>query len=94
MNKITFYSFLIVVIFTTIKGFTQVRPDIYSFTSIERDSLVNAMMEYIDADIVKIHCDHHMIAGGHIHSDFDFLPFHRTYLEGMEDYLLSKDKRV
>lgn len=31
-----------------------------------------------------------MITGGGIHSHFDFLPFHRTYIEKMEDYLLSK----
>jgi len=73
-----------------VQGFAQVRPDIYSFTSVERTMLVNAMMEYIDADVVKRHCDNHTTTGGHIHSDFDFLPFHRTYLERMEDYILSK----
>lgn len=88
MKKITLL--LIAVSFTAIQGFAQVRADIYSFTPAERTMLVNAMMEYIDADVVKRHCDHHMTTGGHIHSDFDFLPFHRTYLEGMEDYLLSK----
>lgn len=88
MKKITLL--LIAVIFTAIQGFAQVRPDIYSFTSAQRTMLVNAMMEYIDADVVKRHCDHYMTTGGHIHSDFDFLPFHRTYIEGMEDYLLSK----
>jgi len=76
--------------FIAVKGFAQVRPDIYSFTSAQRTMLVNAMMEYIDADVVKRHCDHHTTTGGHIHSDFDFLPFHRTYIERMEDYLLSK----
>ncbi len=50
------------------------------------------MIQYIDADVVKTHCDMTMgmITGYHIHSDWDFLPFHRTYLEGMEDFLIAQ----
>ena len=68
----------------------QVRPDIYSFTPAQRTQLVNAMMEYIDSNSVQKHCVHQTVSGGHIHSDFDFLPFHRVYLEGMEDYIKTK----
>lgn len=56
----------------------QVRPDVNSFSSSERTILVNAMMEYIDTTQVQKHCIHQSISGGHIHSDFDFLPFYRT----------------
>ncbi len=36
----------------------QVRPDINSFTSAERTTLVNAMMDYITPEIVQYHCDY------------------------------------
>lgn len=69
----------------------QVRTDIITdFNSAQRTMLVTAMMEYIDNTSVGKHCIHQMTTGGHIHSDWDFLPFHRTYLEGMEDYIKSK----
>lgn len=90
MKKITLLFLVAITMITTIRLQAQVRPDIYSFTSAERIMLVNAMMEYIDAEVVQKHCNHQMITGGHIHGLFDFLPFHRTYLERMEDYLLSK----
>jgi hypothetical protein len=31
----------------------QVRPDIYSFTPQERDTLVNAMMEFITPEVIE-----------------------------------------
>src|SRR5215213_10213857 len=67
----------------------QVRPDIYDaqFDGL-RDDLFNLIIDYIDEEVVEQHCYHQMITGGHIHSDFDFLPFHRMYIEGLEDYLL------
>ena len=50
-------------------------------------------MDYITPEIVQYHCDYINRTGDsllNIHSDFDFLPFHRVYLEGMEDYLLKQ----
>lgn len=90
MTTKTLYKLAIVL--ALLPGFcqAQVRPNINSFTSAQRTQLVNAMMEYIDATSVQKHCIHVMTTGGHIHSDFDFLPFHRVYLEGMEDYIQSK----
>lgn len=90
MKKITLLFLVAITMIPTLRLQAQVRPDIYSFTSAERTMLVNAMMEYIDAEVVQKHCVHQMTTGGGIHSHFDFLPFHRTYLEKMEDYLLSK----
>ena len=67
----------------------QVRIDINSLSEPNQILLVDAMMDYIDSVIVQQHCNMSMITGYDIHSDWDFLPFHRTYLEGMEDYLWS-----
>ncbi len=67
----------------------QVRRNINSYTATERSTLAGLMMDYISAAVVEDHCVHQMITGGHIHSDFDFLPFHRIYLEGMEDFLIK-----
>lgn len=83
---------LIAVFFTALQGFGQVRPDIESFDENQQILLLNAMKEYINEEIVFRHCQditNHMMYNVHIHDDFNFLPFHRAYLEGMEDYLLS-----
>lgn len=70
----------------------QVRPDINSFSSAQRDTLDKLILEFITPDIVSMHCM--MLSpiptGGMIHSDFNFLPFHRTYLEKLEDFLTLK----
>jgi len=70
MKKFLHYYLVTALNLLAVQGFAQVRPDIYSFTSAERTILVNAMTEYIDADVVKRHCDNHTTTGGHIHSDF------------------------
>lgn len=91
MKSKIYFSILLFLI--SICTFSQVRPDIYSFSSTQRTQLVNAMMDYIDEEIVQQHCDYLSqsgVSGLDIHSDFDFLPFHRLYLEGMEDYLLEQ----
>lgn len=71
----------------------QIRQDINSFSGGpggQREQLYNLMTDYINADVVQMHCNMNMnVTGGEIHSDFDFLPFHRTYIEGMEDYLMT-----
>ncbi|MGI8893347.1 MAG: tyrosinase family protein [Bacteroidia bacterium] len=87
MNKIK--TTLILSLLITTMTHAQVRPDIYNFQPSERTLLFNAMINYITTDVIEDHCQMNMITGGHIHSDFDFLPFHRVYLEGLEDYLLS-----
>lgn len=73
---------------------SQVRPDIVNdFTSAERTTLANLMLQYITLDVVQQHCDYTAqtgISSIDIHSDFDFLPFHRMYIEGMEDFLLKE----
>lgn len=73
--------------------FGQVRPDIFSFTPAQRTTLVTLMQQYITGAIIQQHCDYTAQSGDpllNIHGDFDFLPFHRTYLEGMEDFLIQQ----
>ncbi len=74
-------------------AYGQARPDIASFSSGDRTTLVTLMQQYITIDIIKQHCDYTAITGDpayNIHDDFNFLPFHRMYIEGMEDYLLEQ----
>ena len=69
---------------------SQVRPDLITdFNSTQRTTLVNLMQQYITAQIVEYHCDY-VAQGGEsdIHDDFNFMPFHRVYIEGMEDYFM------
>lgn len=72
----------------------QVRQDLVNdFTTAQQDTLVKLMQEYIDSKIIQYHCDFQtqtLNPNLDIHSDFDFLPFHRVYLEGLEDFLYLK----
>ncbi len=71
----------------------QVRPDIYSFTSAQRAELADLIIDFVNPDILQYHCDYTTIMNNglyDIHDDFNFLPFHRTYLEKLEDYLLEQ----
>lgn len=43
------------IVMATMHVQAQVRPDIYRFNSAQRTMLVNAMMEYIDAEVVQKH---------------------------------------
>jgi len=75
----------------TIKA--QVRPDIYSFTPAQRAELADLIIDFVDENILQMHCDYTTYmadAGYKIHDDFNFLPFHRTYLERLEDWLISE----
>ena len=72
----------------------QVRPDIYSFTPAQRAELADLIIDFVDGDIIKLHCDYtdHLGVGQldyDIHDNFNFLVFHRVYLEKLEDYLLE-----
>ncbi len=92
MKKIKYI--LVALVFITITANAQVRKDLITdFTPAQRTTLANLMMDYITPQIVQYHCDYINQSGGEatdIHSDFDFLPFHRVYIEGMEDYFISK----
>lgn len=69
-----------------IGSFAQVRPNITSFSSSQRTQLAILMQQYITPQVIEDHCI--MTMGiDDIHSDFNFLPFHRTYIEKMEDWL-------
>lgn len=71
-------------------AFQGARTNITGFTNAEQQTLVGLMHQYIDAQVITDHCDMRAITGGDIHSDFDFLPFHRAYLQGMEDFLVEQ----
>ncbi|MBR9831716.1 tyrosinase family protein [bacterium] len=66
--------------------------DVSYYSQADKVLLSNLMQEYIDKRVIEDHClpSTMMTAGGGIHSDFDFLPFHRAYLENMESWLLLK----
>lgn len=67
----------------------QVRPDLINdFSPAERTTLVNLMQQYITAQVVEDHCDYVAQGEPDIHDDFNFMPFHRAYIEGMEDFLI------
>ncbi|HET6227164.1 MAG TPA: Ig-like domain-containing protein [Bacteroidia bacterium] len=71
----------------------QVRRDLNSLTAAERSTLVTLMQQYITSDVVEDHCNYQRKTGVStldIHSDTHFLPFHRAYIEGMEDYLMKQ----
>ena len=53
----------------------------------DRILLRQAMLDYIDAEVIREHCYYGPLYN--VEGDWSFLPFHRVYLEGMEDYLWS-----
>ena len=86
--------YFLLLLFNTIalNVLSQVRQDlIVDFTPAERDTLVDLMQQYITSDIVELHCNFRNLTGNNdlqIHDDFNFLPFHRAYMEGMEDFFI------
>lgn len=61
----------------------------------EQTTLATLMQQYITADVIEDHCNGtkqmmELPMPAMIHDDENFLPFHRAYLEGMEDFLLIK----
>jgi hypothetical protein len=68
---------------------TNYRQDLNALSASDRSTLVNLMQQYISKAVVETHaCAHH--SGYDIHSTTNFLPFHRSYIEGLEDYLISQ----
>jgi hypothetical protein len=63
------------------------RQTLHFMSTSQKTALATQMHNYISAEVIEQHCDMKMLTGGDIHSDFDFLPFHRGYLQDMEDYL-------
>lgn len=70
---------------------SQVRREINTYSQTERQTLATLMQEYITLEVVQRHCDYTVQSGNNsldIHDHFNFLPFHRTYIEDMEDFML------
>lgn len=90
--KLKLYSFIVICLFG-FNSFSQIRPDIYSFTSAQRSELADLIIDFVDTDILQMHCDYSTLMNDNnydIHDDFNFLPFHRMYLEKLEDWLLEQ----
>lgn len=66
-----------------------IRPNIedLQLSPTEYDQLRTALYHHIDQEVMQEHCNYGAIYM--IESDWSFLPFHRVYLEGLEDYLYS-----
>lgn len=62
----------------------QVRSDIYSFSDADRDTLGQLMLDYLDSLVVTTH----NLNMPMVHWNPNFLPFHRAYVAGMEDFLI------
>lgn len=95
LNKIKMMAMLCLFMPTLLMG--QVRPDIMDpqFSSQDRTDLANLIMDFVTPEILQMHCDYVAQSNGQqtdIHSDYDFLPFHRMYLEKLEDYLLEQGR--
>ncbi len=73
----------------------RARTDINDFNSTQRAELANLIIDFVTPEILQYHCDFTTQAGNSlldIHSDFDFLPFHRVYIERLEDWLIEREK--
>jgi hypothetical protein len=81
------YALLLCILSTSL--FSQVRKDLNSFSPAERTTLVTLMQEYITKKVIEDHCyqGNTMVE---IHDDVNFLPFHRAYIESMEDFLVRR----
>lgn len=61
------------------------RPDLNDdFTPAERDVLDDLVLNYIDACVIGLHYT------PDIHSITNLLPWHRTYIDGLENYLIAQ----
>ena len=58
---------------------------------VEQQSLANLILQPIRVNILTNHCDMRRTASVDIHSDFDFLPFHRVYIQRLEDDLVLSE---
>jgi hypothetical protein len=75
----------------TINSYGQVRSNLADLSPLSRDTLVDLMQQYITADVIEWHCNFinlTNVSNLDIHDDFNFMPYHRVYLEGMEDFLI------
>ncbi|MGE3107725.1 MAG: tyrosinase family protein [Phycisphaerales bacterium] len=64
------------------------RPDIYSFTPAQRADLFTQMSNYIS----KTKIEDHICPPADKHGSARFLCWHRAYIKGMEDYLISQNR--
>jgi hypothetical protein len=67
----------------TVQGWGQVRQDLYSLTPAEQTTLATLVGDYVDKYVVATHAFNMPM----VHSNPNFLPFHRAYVQGLEDYL-------
>jgi hypothetical protein len=91
MKKVSIILIAILIANITFAQTPKYRPDITSLTGPQQTALAGYMQQYITAQIIEDHCNvvmHGNIHPGHdIHDDINFMPFHRAYIEGMEDFI-------
>ncbi len=88
LKKVSVFFLLLFISFSSLG---QVRKNLNDLSPAARLELVNLMKEYITKDVIENHCS--SLSDGHsmdIHNDDNFLPFHRCYIEALEDFLIRK----
>tara|TARA_R110002050_G_scaffold158191_1_gene286976 strand:- start:1234 stop:4419 length:3186 start_codon:yes stop_codon:yes gene_type:complete len=91
MNNLKFSIIALLLTFFSYESNAQSRPNITTFSVADRQLLATEMQIYIDADVLITHTinDASNVVG-QIHYKDDIIPFHKLYIEGLEDYLYSK----
>ena len=77
--------------------FAQVRPDIYSFDSTQRTELGNLILDFVNTDIIKMHCDYTTIMGVNVNIEYKlgesinsaYLILQRPYMSTQNQYILD-----
>ena len=98
MKSIIFLIFLLIsfLVPENLKAQIHSRPDIYSFNPTERCELRDLMVNYLNIGGGIIALDHQSPPGPltfqdiHCYDDF-FLTWHREYIRGLEEWLLSQN---
>ncbi|MCC6322798.1 MAG: tyrosinase family protein [Phycisphaerales bacterium] len=75
-------------VFAAAAAFAGDRPDIYSFTAAQRADLFTQMSNYI----TKTAIEGHLCPPADKHGSSRFVVWHRDYIKGMEDYLISQNR--
>lgn len=84
------FVFIVAACILPVWASAQIRTELTTLPAADQLTLVNFMMTHINTEVLRYHCDFMDVTGDmmlDIHDDENFLPFHRGYIEGMEDFL-------
>jgi hypothetical protein len=84
--KMYFTIFILTLFYGNNLIHAQVRVEINTFTAAQHTELATLMQTYITPAVITEHCN-----TIDLHSDFNFLDFHRVYIQKMEDWLRQQD---